>query len=207
MIVVGLTGSIGMGKSTTAAFFEEHGYPVFDADAVVRAAQNPDGVAIDDIEKAFPNTVVDGVLDRGMLGAAVFHNKEALRRLEMIMHPIVDRARRAFFMDAEQQKAKAVILDVPLLFETGMSDKCDLVVVVTANATTQKERVLSREGMTEEKFNNIISHQMPDAEKRMLADVVIDTTDGLDSALIQAQTAIKTIEVTRAQAYEAHWKV
>ena len=171
--IIGLTGSIGMGKSTVAAMFKRAGVPVFDADAAVRAMQGPDGELVAAIEAAFEgSTDASGVL-REKLGALVFGNKEQLARLEAIVHPAVARRRAAFL--AENADTPLVIFDIPLLYEKGGADAMDAVVVVSAPAEEQRRRVLARGGMTEAKFEDILALQTPDAEKRARADYVIDT--------------------------------
>jgi len=174
--IIGLTGSIGMGKSTVAGMFRRLGVPVFDADAEVRRVQGPGGRALAAIEAAFPGTTHDGGVHRGRLGAAVFGDHLALRRLEQILHPLVADAQSAF-LGAHRLK-RAVVLDVPLLFEKGGWRRCDLTVVVSAPYRVQRARVLARPGMTAEKFAAILAAQMPDREKRQLADVVIETGRG-----------------------------
>lgn len=173
MIVIGLTGSIGMGKSVVAAMFANEGIPVFDADAVVHALQGPGGPLVDAIESAFPGSTTDAGVDRANLGAQVFGDPEKLKRLETIVHPAVAERRKAFL--AENENAPLVVFDIPLLLEKGRSPEIDVVVVVSAPGHLQRERVLSRAGMTTEKFENILALQMPDAEKRNHADHVIDT--------------------------------
>ncbi|MEY2883241.1 MAG: dephospho-CoA kinase [Pseudomonadota bacterium] len=176
MIIIGLTGSIGMGKSTVAGMFERLGVPVFDADAAVRRLQGPGGRALAAIEAVFPGTTHAGGLHRERLGAHVFGNAVALRRLEAILHPLVADA-QSRFLGAHRLKP-AVILDVPLLFEKGGWKRCDLSVVVSAPYRVQRARVLARPGMTREKFAAILNAQMPDREKRALADVIIETGRG-----------------------------
>lgn len=170
--VLGLTGSIGMGKSAVAAMFAELGVPVFDADAAVHALQGPQGALLPAIEAAFPGTTGPGGVDRAKLGAAVFGDPAALKRLEGIVHPAVAAMRRDFF--ADHADAPLVVLDIPLLFEKGAA-RVDAVVVVSAPAEVQRARVLARPGMTEAKFEAILKLQMSDAEKRARADHVIDT--------------------------------
>jgi len=180
MIVLGLTGSIGMGKSTTAAMFREAGVPVHDSDEAVHRLYA--GAAAPLVEAAFPGTLVDGVVDRNRLAARVLGDREAIRRLEAIVHPLV-RAEADAFLDLHRGAgARLVVLDIPLLFETNGRGRVDKVVVVSAPAETQRERVLARPGMTAEKFEAILSKQVPDAEKRAMADFVIDTGQGLDHA-------------------------
>ena len=183
-LIIGLTGSIGMGKSTVAAMFEVAGVPVFDADAEVRAMQGPDGELLPAIEAAFPgSTDATGVL-RDSLGARVFGDADALSRLEVIVHPAVARKRAAFLI--EHAAAPIVVFDIPLLFEKGGADYVDRVVVVSAPADQQRRRVLARPGMTEEKFADILGLQVPDAEKRARADHVIDT----GTTLAQTEDAV-----------------
>ena len=180
MIILGLTGSIGMGKSTTAKMFADAGVPVSDADRMVHALYA--GAAVPHIEKAFPGTVSDGVVDRDKLAATVLGNPARLRELEAIVHPLVRAETDAFVERHRQAGAPLIVLDIPLLFETGGKDRVDRILVVTAPADVQRERVLSRPGMTEEKFDAILAKQVPDAEKRRRADFVIDTSRGMDAA-------------------------
>ena len=179
MLILGLTGSIGMGKSTTAKLFAEAGVPVYDADAAVH--QLYEGEAAPAIEAAFPGTTAAGKVDRAKLSAHVVHDPAAMRRLEEIVHPMLGASRQKFFDDAEAAGAPVVVVDVPLLFETGGEKRVDAVVVVTTSPELQRERVLARGAMDEEKFNSILARQLPDAEKRKRADFIVDTSDGLDS--------------------------
>ena len=180
MIILGLTGSIGMGKSTTAKMFADAGVPVSDADRMVHALYA--GAAVPHIEKAFPGTVSDGVVDRDKLAATVLGNPARLRELEAIVHPLVRAETDAFVERHRQAGAPLIVLDIPLLFEIGGMGRVDRILVVTAPADVQRERVLSRPGMTEEKFEAILAKQVPDAEKRRRADFVIDTSRGMDAA-------------------------
>jgi len=180
MIVLGLTGSVGMGKSTTAKMFAEEGIPVFDADAEVHRLY--EGKAAPLIEAAFPGVTKDGRVDRERLSVRVMGDKEALAKLETVVHPLVRDARRAFIEKARISGAKIALVDIPLLFETGNGEDIDKIVVVSAPYEVQKARVLAREGMTEEKFKAILARQMPDAEKRKRADFVIDTSKGFAAA-------------------------
>lgn len=182
MRIVGLTGSIGMGKSETAKMFSELGVPVFDADAVVHALQVKNGPAIAAIDEAFPGVIENGVLNRDALGKIVFADPGARERLEAIIHPMVAEERVRFFKGAEKTGAPFVVLDVPLLFETGGNKACDTVVVVSAPADIQRSRVLARPDMTVEKFENILARQTPDTEKRAGADYIVETDKGLDHA-------------------------
>lgn len=178
--VLGLTGSIGMGKSTTAGLFVKRGVPLHDADAAVHRLHR--GRAVAPIAEAFPGTVVDGVVDRAKLGAAVLGKPEALKRLEAIIHPLVREEEEAFIARCRKEGAGLAVIDVPLLFETGGQRRCDAVLVVTAPAEVQRQRVLARPGMTEEKLAAILSRQMPDAEKRRHAHFLVDTSRGLMAA-------------------------
>lgn len=178
--VLGLTGSIGMGKSTTAGLFVQRGVPLHDADAAVHRLHR--GRAVAPIEAAFPGTVIDGVVDRARLGAAVLGKPEALRRLEAIIHPLVREEEQAFLARCRREGAGLAIIDVPLLFETGGEGRCDAVLVVTAPTTVQRERVLARPGMSAEKLDAILARQMPDAEKRRRAHFLVDTSRGLVAA-------------------------
>jgi dephospho-CoA kinase len=175
--ILGLTGSIGMGKSAVAAMFRGLGVPVFDADAAVHELQGPGGALVQIIEAAFPGTTGEAGVDRQELGAAVFGNPDALKRLEAIVHPAVG-AMRAVFLE-ENAAAPLIVFDIPLLYEKGSESSVDAVVVVSASAKVQRERVLARPGMTEEKFARILALQMPDAEKRARADFVLDTGTSL----------------------------
>ena len=177
-LIIGLTGSIGMGKSTVAAMFEAAGVPVFDADAEVRAMQGPGGALVGEIEATFPGSTDETGVLRDRLGQQVFGDKSALARLEAIVHPAVARKREAFL--AEHLAAPLVVFDIPLLFEKGGHVSVDRVVVVSAPAEVQRKRVLARPEMTPEKFAHILSLQTPDAEKRQRADHVIDTGQSLD---------------------------
>jgi dephospho-CoA kinase len=178
MRVLGLTGSIGMGKSTTAGLFAELGVPVYDADAAVHALYEREAVPV--IEAAFPGTVAEGRVDRKRLAARVVNDPEAMARLEGIVHPLVRAAERAFVAAAEKSGAKVAVLDVPLLFETGGERRVDAVVVVSAPAAMQRERLLIREGMTPDKLDALLARQMPDEEKRARADFIVDSSRGIE---------------------------
>ncbi len=190
MIIVGLTGSIGMGKSTTSAMFQAEGVPVYDADAAVHALYAKGGAAVAPVEAAFPGVVVDGAIDRAKLSAQVVGKPEALKRLEAVVHPLVGESRKVFFEAAAAVNAPLVILDIPLLFETGGERNVAAVIVVSAPEAVQRERVMARADMTAEKLDAILARQLPDAEKRVRADIVIDTSKGLDSAREQVRAAI-----------------
>jgi dephospho-CoA kinase len=188
MIVLGLTGSIGMGKSTAAGFFAEAGVPVHDADAVVHRLYA--GEAVPAIEAAFPGTTSDAKVDRGRLAERVLADPTALKRLEAIVHPLVRRDEEQFLAQAEAADAEIVVLNIPLLFETGGDRRCDAVVVVSAPAEMQRERVMSRPGMTEEKFASLLGKQVPDAEKRRRADFVVDSSKDFDSTRAQIRAIL-----------------
>jgi len=191
MIVLGLTGSIGMGKSTTAAMFAEAGVPVHDSDAVVHALY--EGRAAEAIACQFPDAVVGGKIDRAALGSRVFGNPAALRRLEAILHPLVAAARDEFLNQERLNDASVVVLDIPLLFEIGGADDVDAVVVASAAPDVQRARVMARPGMTLEKFERILARQVPDEEKRSRADFIVDTDKGLDSARQQVRAILQAV--------------
>jgi dephospho-CoA kinase len=187
MRILGLTGSIGMGKSTTAKLFTEAGVPVYDADAAVHKIY--EGEAAPAIEAAFPGTTVDGRVDRAKLSAKVVHDPAAIKQLEQIVHPMLGASRKKFLDDAERSGAPVVVMDIPLLFETGGEKRVDAVVVVSTDPVTQRERILARGTMTAEALDAILARQLPDAEKRKRADFVVDTSHGLDPV----RTAIRDI--------------
>ncbi len=191
MFLLGLTGSIGMGKSATAAMFAEAGVPVHDADAAVHALYA--GKAAPLIEQAFPGTTVAGVVDRERLGNAVLGNAEALKKLEAIVHPLVRHAEAEFLADALVAGQRIAVLDIPLLFEVGAQDRVDAVVLVLAPAEVQRARVLKRPGMSEEKFAALVAKQMPDAEKRRRAHFLVDTSRGFDSARAQVCGILRAV--------------
>jgi len=180
--ILGLTGSIGMGKSATLALFAEMGAAVYDADATVHALYAKGGAAVAPVEAAFPGVTKDEAIDRAALSLRVVDNPEAIKRLEAIVHPLVRQAQIAFLETHRHAGAKAAVLDIPLLFESGAAERVNKVVVVLAPADVQKARVMARPGMTEEKYAYLLSRQMPDAEKRARADFIIDTGKGLDAA-------------------------
>ena len=194
MIIVGLTGSIGMGKSTTAAMFAEAGCPVYDADAEVHKLYAKGGAAVAPVEAAFPGVVEDGAINRALLSDRVVGDPAALDRLNSIVHPLVGANRGEFFERAAQTGAQIVVLDIPLLFETGGERNVDAIVVVSAPADVQRERVLAREGMSEAKLDAILARQMADVEKRARAHFVVDTSRGLDAAREQVQAIIAALK-------------
>jgi dephospho-CoA kinase len=191
MFILGLTGSVGMGKSVTARFFAEEGMPVHDADAAVHALY--EGEAVAPIEAAFPGTTADGKVDRTKLAACVLGDAAALKRLEAIVHPLVQASERRFLAEAQARGAKVAVLDIPLLFETGGDRRVDAVVVVSAPGEVQRARVLARPGMTVEKFAAILVKQMPDAEKRARADFVVDTSQGFEAARAQVRAILDAV--------------
>jgi dephospho-CoA kinase len=197
MIVLGLTGSVGMGKSATAKMFADEGVPVFDADAAVHTLY--EGEAAPLIEAAFPGTVSAGRVDRERLSRAVVGNSEAFAKLEAIIHPLVRKARKDFLIAAKAKGAQVAVLDIPLLFETGGERKVDKIVVVSAPHPVQKERVLARPDMTEGKFSAIVAKQMPDSEKRKRADFVIDTSRGFEAAREDVRAILRTLSKTKGK--------
>ena len=182
MILLGLTGSIGMGKSTTTAMFAEHGALIWNADDAVHALYARGGAAVEPVGEAFAGVVVDGAVDRGRLAEALGRDETAFRRLETLVHPLVAAGRMTDLEAARAAGVKLAVLDIPLLFETGGDRAVDAVVVVSADAATQRRRVLARPGMTAARFEAILARQIPDGEKRRRADFVIDTGRGLDAA-------------------------
>jgi dephospho-CoA kinase len=191
MIVLGLTGSIGMGKTTTAALFREAGVPVYDADAAVHALYAPGGAAVAPVEAAFPGVVFDGAIDRRRLSDRITADPSALPRLEAIVHPLLAAERAAFLSAVEG--ADVVVLDIPLLFETKAEGLVQAVVVVSAPENVQRARVLARPGMTEAKYEALLARQTPDAEKRSRADFVIETDGGLEAAAVRVAEILGTV--------------
>ena len=203
MLIIGLTGSIGMGKSTIAERFRSHGIPVCDADALVHQLYEAEAVA--PIEAAFPGTTANGKVDRTKLGKAVLGDTRGLKRLEAIVHPLVHAAERDFLKNVYEANAPMAVLEIPLLFETGGHARVDVTVVVSAPAELQKERVLQRPGMTEAKLAAILSHQMSDEEKRRRADFVVDTAGSLDASRAQVDKVIAALRGRGGQAYVRDW--
>ena len=191
MFVLGLTGSLGMGKSTAARFFAEAGVPVHDADAVVHRLYEGEAVAA--IEAAFPGTTGDGKVDRTRLAARVLGDAAALKRLEAIVHPLVRKAEQQLLEEARARSEPVAVLDIPLLFETGGDRRVDAVVVVTAPPEVQRARVLERPGMTMEKLDSILAKQIPDEEKRRRADFVVDTSQGFEAARAQVRAILAAV--------------
>lgn len=196
--LVGLTGSIGMGKTETAKMFARLGVPVYDADAVVHKLYQPGGGAVAKIAEVFPDSVTDGRVDRVRLGMHVTGNPESFRTLEAIVHPLVAREQQQFLKEATDAGADMVVLDIPLLFETGGHARMDAVVVVSAPEEVQRSRVLARPGMTEDRLKGILTKQMPDAEKRAQAHFVIETDKGLSHAFEQVKAVVQALHEKRA---------
>ena len=193
MKIIGLTGGIGMGKSTAAAAFRRARIPVFDADAAVHRLQAPGGAALPAIAAAFPGTVADGVLDRPRLRAAVVGNEAAMKTLEAIVHPLVRRAEQAFLARARRSRAPAAVLDIPLLLESGGEARVDFVVVVSAPPAVQMQRVRRRRGMTPPQIAAIVARQMPDSQKRRRADLVVRTGLSRNTALRPLHRLIRSL--------------
>ena len=197
MIILGLTGSIGMGKSTTAEMFKDRGIPVYDADAAVHELYEKGGAAVEPISKLVEGVVTAGAINRDVLRQAVFEDDTLLPKIEATVHPLLKESRKAFFSD--NRKAPIVVLDIPLLFETGGDKNVHKIVVVTAPPEVQRDRVLARPDMTEERFQAILAKQIPDKEKRERADFVINTDEGLDVAGLAVDVILN---VLRAEAKE-----
>ena len=198
--LIGLTGSIGMGKSETAKMFAKLGIPVYDSDAAVHRLYEKGGAAVVEIEKAFPGCVVDGAVDRTALTAVLTADKQRFQELERIVHPLVAREQQRFLQDAMAAGAEMVVLDIPLLFETGGHARMDAVVVVSAPADVQRARVLARPGMSAGKLDHILARQVPDAEKRARAHFVIETDKGLDHAFEQVKEVVAALHQRRLAA-------
>jgi dephospho-CoA kinase len=193
MIVLGLTGSIGMGKSTTASMFADAGAVIWNADTAVHRLYARGGAAVGPVGEAFPGVVRDGAVDRNRLAEVLGQDGDGFQRLEAIVHPLVLNGRQADLAAAEARGVRLAVLDIPLLFETGGDAAVDAVVVVTAPAAVQAERVLARSGMTRERFEAILARQMPDAEKRRRADFIIDTSLGLEAARARVEEIVGTV--------------
>lgn len=196
--MLGLTGSIGMGKTTTARFFADLGAPVLDSDAVVHTLYEREAVA--QIDQAFPGTSIEGHIDRAELSRRVLGNPSALRQLETIVHPLVKQAQSRFLAEAERAGAHVAVLDIPLLFETGVDSNVDAVVVVTAPAELQRARVMDRPAMTAAKLDALLQRQVPDAEKRRRADFIVDTSRGYGSARAQVRAILDAVSAIRTEA-------
>jgi dephospho-CoA kinase len=204
MLIVGLTGSIGMGKTTAAARFRAAGIPVFDADAEVHRLY--EGAAVPLIEAAFPGTAGEGRVDRRKLAAALVKEPGGFKRLESIVHPLVREAERAFLRAEAARGARLAVLEIPLLFEAGGAHQVDAVVVVSASAEKQRARVLERPGMTPERLESLLARQMSDAEKRRKADFVVDTNGTIAQAEAQVDAIIDSLGGRRGHAFERYWK-
>lgn len=203
MLLVGLTGSIGMGKSETTKMFAALGVPVYDADAAVHALYAAGGAAVEPIGAAFPGVVKDGAIDREELGKRVLGAADELKRLEAIIHPLVGLSQLEFLQKAEKSGAPMVVLDIPLLFETGGEARVDVSVVVSAPADLQRTRVLARPGMTTEKFAAILAKQTPDEEKRKKADFVVDSSQGLEHARADVAAIIEALKDREGKIWQA----
>lgn len=197
MLLLGLTGSIGMGKSTTADMFRAEGTPVYDSDRLVHDIYN--GPAAMEIERAFPGATVGGAVDRNRLASFVLGDAAAMKRLEAIVHPLVWEGRRRFLEEQARRGVKIAVLDIPLLFETGADKDVDAIVVVTAPKSLQRARVLARANMTEEKFESILARQTPDEEKRRRADFIVHTDAGREAARGEVRAILKTLQAREAQ--------
>jgi dephospho-CoA kinase len=197
MIKIALTGSIGMGKSTVAAMFAEAGIPVFDADAEVRRMQGYGGALVEEIGRRFPGTMVDGAIDRDLLAASVLADRDELAALEFIVHPAVMKARERFI--DEHRGAPALLFEIPLLYETHGEGAFDKVVVISAPPQVQRERVMGREGMTAEKFDQLLARQLPDGDKRERADFVVDTGGSLEETRAQVERILACLGLSGAR--------
>lgn len=202
MLLIGLTGSIGMGKSETSKMFASQGVPVYDADAAVHALYAAGGAAVAPIGEAFPGVIRDGAIDREELGSRVLGAPEELKRLEKIIHPLVGISQLEFLQNAEKSGAPMVVLDIPLLFETGGETRVDVSVVVTAPADMQRQRVLARPGMSARKFEAILAKQVPDAQKREKADFVVDSSRGLEPAMEDVKGIIEALKDRKGKIWE-----
>ncbi|MCB1514747.1 MAG: dephospho-CoA kinase [Hyphomicrobiaceae bacterium] len=203
MLVIGLTGSIGMGKSTAAAHLRELGIAVFDADAAVHDLYS--GAAVPLIEDAFPGTTQGGIVDRAKLLMALVASPDGFRRLEAMIHPLVRDMEREFLRTQFASGAAMAVLEIPLLFETGGDRLCDLSIVLSASPEEQRQRVLARPGMTPQKLEEILSRQMPDADKRARADFVVDTGGAISETQVQIDRIIAALKTRPATAYHRHW--
>ena len=191
MFVLGLTGSLGMGKSATAKMFAEQGVPVHDADAAVHQLYESEATPL--IEAAFPGTTAGGKVNRDKLAQRVLGDTAAIKKLEAIVHPLVRNAEERFLTEAERKGVTVAVLDIPLLFETGGDKRCDAVVVVSAPPDVQRARAFERPGMTEQKFAALLAKQMPDADKRAMADFAVDTSKGFDTARAQVRDILARV--------------
>jgi dephospho-CoA kinase len=204
MLVVGLTGSIGMGKSTAAARFGEHGIEVFDADAEVHRLYA--GPLAPEIERAFPGSLTDGIVDRAKLSARLVAEPRGFKRLESIVHPRIRDGERRFLQAEHARGATLAVLEVPLLFEAGGDRTVDVRIVVSAPFDIQRQRVLQRLGMTEDKFETVVARQIPEREKHARADFVVDTGGTVENCNSQIDTIITKLQVIRGDAYDRFWR-
>jgi dephospho-CoA kinase len=193
MVIIGLTGSIGMGKSTAAKILRGFGLPVYNADRVVHVLLHKGGAGVKLVAKIFPAAFKDGAINRKILGGLVFHDSRKLKRLEKILHPRVRKAEHEFLQKVRKQKMRAAVLEIPLLFETGADRRCDVTLCVTAPKAVQTKRVMRRPGMTPERFKSILAQQMPDRDKRQRADYVIQTGKGLAETKRQLKSMLATL--------------
>jgi dephospho-CoA kinase len=204
MLIVGLTGSIGMGKSTAAAHLQARGLPVFDADAEVHRLY-AGGKAVELVERAFPGTTASGAIDRAKLSAVLLAQPQRFGELEAIVHPLVRDAERAFLRDAKEHGARIAVLEIPLLFETGADELVDVSVVVSANPEVQRDRLLKRQGLTKDKLDKLLARQLPDAEKRRRADFVVDTSANVEASRAELDAVITALRGRHPEAYARHW--
>lgn len=205
MIILGLTGSIAMGKSEAARMMQRFGVPVFDSDHMVHELMAKGGAAVDAVAAAFPSVVYDGAVDRQKLGARVYGDKTALKRLERILHPLVRQAQGRFLAQAFADKAVLAVLDIPLLYETGADRLVDYVAVVSAPFPIQKARALARPGMTEDRFQHILNQQMPDAEKRARADYIVPSGDGKRPMLKAIAAMLRDLRTKKGSVWSENW--
>lgn len=205
MIILGVTGSIAMGKSEAARMLRRFGVPVFDSDQAVHDLMAKGGAAVDRVEAAFPGVVSEGAVDRSMLGARVYGDKAALKNLEGILHPMVRRAQARFLADADDKNMTLAALDIPLLYETGGEDFVDFVAVVSAPHAVQKARALARPGMTEERLQHILQQQMPDAEKRARADYILPSGDGKRPMLRAIAAMLRDLGTKKGSVWSPNW--
>ncbi|WP_439544359.1 dephospho-CoA kinase [Hyphomicrobium sp.] len=204
MRIVGLTGSIGMGKSAIAAMLRVRGVPVFDADQEVHRLY--EGDAVEKVEAAFPGTTIDGRVDRAKLAASLAHDPARFRMLEEIVHPLVRRAEQMFLYENHEKGGRIAVLEIPLLYETGLDAQVDQVVVVSAPAEIQRQRVLARPGMTAARLDTLLARQLPDHEKRLRADFVVDTGGTLADSEAQVDSILDALQSRPAEAYARHWR-
>ena len=204
MRLIGLTGSIGMGKSQTAQIFVDEGVPVYDADATVHELYAKNGAAVKPVGALFPSAVVDGAIDRQKLAAIVLKDADALKQLEDIVHPMAGAAQVAFLQKHYAEGKAAVALDIPLLLEAGGSDRVDVVIVVSAPYEIQRARVLARPNMSEEKFNDILKKQLPDEKKRELADFIVDSSVSIDDARRQVRDILEQLKSREGSVLAKH---